>query len=110
MSCVYPNCVETRLYTRQNQLRAIGQEQRCENCPKNADETNALPTDVTCTRLNKAVYTAESVACDWAGAVMPKLPEKRRKNECVTDQPTDQPTDRPTDGPTQLGIESHARD
>ena len=26
---------------------------------------------------NKAVYTAESVTCDWAGAVMPKLPKKR---------------------------------
>ena len=28
--------------------------------------------------LNKAGYTAELVACDWAGAVMRKLPEKRR--------------------------------
>jgi len=28
----------------------------------------------------KALYTAESVACDWAGAVMQKLPQKRRKN------------------------------
>ena len=27
---------------------------------------------------NKAVYTAESVACDWAGAVMRKLPEQGR--------------------------------
>ena len=34
---------------------------------------------------NKAVYTAESVACDWAGAVMRKLTEKRRKNIYVTD-------------------------
>ena len=56
--------------------------------------------------MNKAVYTAESVACDWAGAVMRKLPEKRRKNKCVTDRPTDQPTDEPT----QWGIESRARD
>ena len=26
----------------------------------------------------KAVYTTKSVACDWAGAVMQKLPEKRQ--------------------------------
>ena len=43
--------------------------------------------------MNKAVYAAESVACDWAGAVMQKLPERRRKNKCVTDQPTDRQTD-----------------
>ena len=36
---------------------------------------------------------AESVACDWAGAVMRKLLKKRQKNKCVTDQPTDRPTD-----------------
>ena len=47
--------------------------------------------------FNKAVYTAESVACDWAGAVMQKLPEKRQKNKCVTDRPTNQPTNQPTD-------------
>ena len=30
---------------------------------------------------NKAVYTAESVARDWAGAVRRKLPGKRQKNK-----------------------------
>ena len=39
---------------------------------------------------NKAVYTAESVACDWAGAVMRKLPKKRRKTNAL---PTNQRTD-----------------
>ena len=39
---------------------------------------------------NKAVYTAESVACDWAGAVMQKKPpKKRRKTKCVADRPKD---------------------
>ena len=36
-------------------------------------------------KKNKAVYTVESVACDWAGAVMQKLPENAKKNKCVTD-------------------------
>ena len=44
--------------------------------------------ELTVLHLNKAVYTAESVACDWAGAVRQKLPEKRRKNKCVTNRPT----------------------
>ena len=44
---------------------------------------------------NKAVYTAESVTCDWAGAVMRKLPAKRRKtNALPTDRLTNQPMDR----------------
>ena len=34
-----------------------------------------LPAAIT--TVNKAVYTAESVACDWAEAVMRKLPEER---------------------------------
>ena len=56
---------------------------------------------------NKAAYTAESVACDWAGAVMRKLPENAEKtNELLTNRPTNQPTN----GPTQWGIESRARD
>ena len=55
----------------------------------------------------KAVYTAESVACDWAGAVMRKLPENAEKTNAL---PTDRRTDQPTDGPTQWGIESRARD
>ena len=46
------------------------------------------------------LYMAESVVCDWAGAMMQKLPEKRRKNKCVTDRPTDRPTDQPTNQPT----------
>ena len=46
---------------------------------------------------NKAGYTAELVACDWAGAAMQKLPEKRRKSKCVTERQTDQPTNQ---GPT----------
>ena len=37
--------IKTRPYTRQNQSHANGQEQWCENCPKNAEKTNALPTD-----------------------------------------------------------------
>ena len=58
-----------------------------------------------------ASYTAESVACDWAGALMRKLPENAIKtNALPTDGPTNQPTDQPTDGPTQWGIESRARD
>ena len=48
---------------------------------------------------DKAVYTAESVACDRAGAVMQKLPKKRQKKIRY------RPTDGPTDGPTQLGME-----
>ena len=51
---------------------------------------------------NKAGYTAEVVASCLAGALMQKLPGKRRKSKCVTD--------RPTDGPTQWGIESRACD
>ena len=46
---------------------------------------------------NKAVYTAESVACNSAGAVMQKLPKKRQKNKCITDRPTNRPTDQRTD-------------
>ena len=37
--------IQTRPYIRQNQSRAIGQEQWGENCPKNAEKTNALPTN-----------------------------------------------------------------
>ena len=48
---------------------------------------------------NKTIYTAESVACDWAGLVMQKLPGKRQK-KCVTDRPTNGPTNRLTNGPT----------
>ena len=47
--------------------------------------------------FNKAVYTAESVACDWAGAVMQKLPKKRQKSKCVTNRLTDR----------HSGVESH---
>ena len=58
---------------------------------------------VTCrVSVNKAVYTAESVTCNWAGAVMRKLPKKRRKNKCVTDQPTDRPTNQPTNQRTDI--------
>ena len=47
---------------------------------------------------NKAVYTAESVACDWAGAVMRKVPQNAKKtNALPTDGRTDGPTNRPTD-------------
>ena len=42
---------------------------------------------------------AESVACDWAGVVMQKLPGKCQK-KCVTDQPTNGPTNGLTNGPT----------
>ena len=45
VSYPYVASVPTRPYTRQNQSRAIGQEQWCKNCPKNAEKTNALPTD-----------------------------------------------------------------
>ena len=37
--------------------------------------------------INKAVYTAESVACDWAGAVIRELPENAEKQ--MRYQPTD---------------------
>ena len=46
------------------------------------------------TFTNKAGYTAESVACNSAGAVMQKLPRKRRKSKYVTNRPTNRPTDR----------------
>ena len=45
---------------------------------------------------NKAGYTAEGVACDWAGAVMQNPPEKRPKSNMRLQQ-TNQLTDRPTD-------------
>ena len=106
MSCVYPNCVETRLYTRQNQLRAIGQEQRCENCPKNADETNALLTAIKQGRIHGRI------SCVRLGSSSDA--KTARKNKCVTDQLTDQPTNRPTDQPadgwTKREVESRARD
>ena len=72
----------------------------------------------TKTKRNKAGYTATSVACGWAGAVIELLEHldksgeaKDRKNikkvkwgptDRPTDQPTDQPTDRRTDG--QSGV------
>ena len=47
--------------------------------------------------LNKAVYTAISVACGWAGAVMslckPQNSEIRNQKLDDTDGPTDGPTD-----------------
>ena len=42
--------LETRPYTRQHQLRAIGKEQRCENRLQNAEITNVGPTDHPPTR------------------------------------------------------------
>ena len=39
---------------------------------------------------NKFVYTKLTVACDWAGAVMP---ENHEKSEVISDQPTDRQTD-----------------
>ena len=54
---------------------------------------------------NKAGYTAELVACDWAGAVMRKLPAKRRERNFVIHRPTNQPTIQPTNQPTKLSIE-----
>ena len=63
--------------------------------------------------VRSAVYTSASVTGDWAGAVMRKPLEKRRKlrkSTGVTDGRTDGRTDRPTDGPTELLIESRARD
>ena len=54
---------------------------------------------------NKAVYTASSVACFWAGAVT-LLPPALKQSFCAdsarfrtsgTDRPMDRPTDRPTD-------------
>ena len=60
--------------------------------------------------INKAGYTATSVACGWAGAVIELLEHlgksdeaKERKNiKKVKWGPTDGPTDRPTDG--QSGV------
>ena len=47
---------------------------------------------------NKAVYTAISVACGWAGAVMslckPRNSEIRDRKLDDTDGPTNRPTDR----------------
>ena len=61
-------------------------------------------------KRNKAGYTATSVACGWAGAVIELLEHlgksgeaKDRKNiKKVKWGQTDQPTDRPTDG--QSGV------
>ena len=48
-------------------------------------------------KKNKAVYTAISVACGWAGAVMnlckPRNSEIRDQKLDDTDQPTDRRTD-----------------
>ena len=47
--------------------------------------------------------TRPSVACGWAGAVMPKNRRKSdflRKRDGPTDRRTDGPTDQRTDGPT----------
>ena len=42
--------------------------------------------------FEKQVRIHEStVACDWAGAVMP---ENHEKSEVISDRPTDRPTDR----------------
>ena len=41
---------------------------------------------------NKAGYTADSVACHKAGAVMRKLRGQRQMSKCVTNQSTDRPT------------------
>ena len=51
-------------------------------------------------RKNKAGYTARTVACDWAGAVMPESHIKQVINQTLL----------PTDGPTDEVIESRARD
>ena len=49
---------------------------------------------------NKAVYTAISVACGWAGAVMSLCkPQNSEIRDRKLDD-TDQPTNRVTDGPT----------
>ena len=59
--------------------------------------------------MNKAVYTASSVACFWAGAVT-LLPPALKQSFCAdsarfctsgTDRPTDGRTDQPTEGPTE---------
>ena len=42
--------------------------------------------------VRDAGYTTESVACEWAGAVMQKLLAKRQKSKGVTDGRTDQRT------------------
>ena len=60
--------------------------------------------------MNKAGYTATSVACRRAGAVFELLKHLARSSEAkdrknikkVKWGPTDQPTDRPTDG--QSGV------
>ena len=56
------------------------------------------------TFMNKAIHTAISVACRWAGAVMslckPRNSKIRDRKLDDTDGPTDRRTDRRTDGPT----------
>ena len=50
--------------------------------------------------VGSAIYTAASVTCDWAGAVMKKSlakRRKRRKRKWGTDRPTNRPTDQQTD-------------
>ena len=42
--------------------------------------------------FEEARDTAELVECDWTGAVMQKLPVKRKKSTCVIDQLTHQCT------------------
>ena len=59
---------------------------------------------------NKAVYTAISVACGWAGAVMSLC---KPRNSEICDQKlddTDQRMDQLTNGPTSRLIESRSSD
>ena len=72
------------------------------------------PQDCTKTystgEINKAVYTAKSVACDWEGAVMRNRPKKCQKsNASPTDQPTDQRTDGRTDRPNYGDARTHLK-
>ena len=59
-----PHVDLTRPYTRQNQTCAIGQEQWRENCSKNAEKTNALPTNRPTDRPTDTVgYSINKTIC-----------------------------------------------
>ena len=53
-------------------------------CPNVAQNMIKLTFSINVSE-DKAVYTAELVACDWAGAVIPKLSKKNQTNESPTD-------------------------
>ena len=63
-------------------------------------------------KYNKAGYTATSVACGWAGAVIELLEHLGKSGEAKDRKNIKKvkwgPTDQPTDGRTKRGVESRS--